>query len=300
MHFLSFELDARRSRRSRAAYALDRANYQLAHFLGETWFNDGEPRRRCATSRACSSSSPDHYDCLVYSGVIHYELGDSARAEAFLDARRRGLSRRLPAAVLPGRDPRPARAAWSTPPSFLERAVAIESVPQAFYLLGSAYHDMGQRQLPGDPRAAQRDPPRSHLRGGAPPARALLPRPPLAAQGARRRSARRSASTRRRCATRPGGLPVGPLRAGRCRASRARPASGSSAPRRACRAGDTAEALRATGARCALEPDNPTVLMSHALACLQMNRSQESEAITAQGARPRIPARCSRRPPTPR
>ena len=42
----------------------------------------------------------------------------------------------------------------------------------------------------------------------------------------------------------------------------------------------TAEALRCYGRALRLEPDNPTVLMSHALACLQMNRHQESEAIT--------------------
>ena len=42
----------------------------------------------------------------------------------------------------------------------------------------------------------------------------------------------------------------------------------------------TAEALRCYGRALRLEPENPTVLMSHALACLQMNRHQESEAIT--------------------
>jgi tetratricopeptide (TPR) repeat protein len=42
----------------------------------------------------------------------------------------------------------------------------------------------------------------------------------------------------------------------------------------------SAEALRCYGRALRLEPENPTVLMSHALACLQMNRHQESEAIT--------------------
>ncbi|HVR29707.1 MAG TPA: tetratricopeptide repeat protein, partial [Thermoanaerobaculia bacterium] len=276
VHFLSFDLDAALAALE-DAYALDRANYQLAHFLGETWFNEGDAEKALRYFTRVLDLKPDHYDCLVYSGVIHYELGDLARAEAFLD---RGVEV-YPDAFLPlfclgaihAREGRLDRAA-----SFLERAVEVDSAPQAFYLLGSAYHDMG-RLLPAIRalrQATRLDPTfeeAHHLLGLA-----YLDRHWRRKALEAFRQAQRLNPKKMRYRDLVGylsGSSEVPLPRVEGEA-----AKWLEKAEKSLQSDQAAEALRCYGRALRLEPDNPTVLMSHALACLQMNRHQESEAIT--------------------
>src|SRR3954466_1595049 len=67
-----------------SAYKLDRDNYELAYFLGETHFNEGDTEQALAYFSQLLEVKPDHYEGLVYSGVILYERGDHNRAEEFL------------------------------------------------------------------------------------------------------------------------------------------------------------------------------------------------------------------------
>ena len=237
------------------------------------------PRRRCATSRACSSSSPTTTSAWSTAASSSTSSATSRAPRRSSKRAVRGLPRRLPAALLPGRDLRPRRQAVEQAASYLERAVRAESVPQAYYLLGSVL-PRAVAPAAGDPRAAQRDAPRSRLRGGAPPARPHLPRPSLAAQGARVVPPGAAAEPEEDALPGSGRLPVRALRGAAAARSRARRPSGSSAPRRACRAIRPRRRCAATAARCASSPRTRRVLMSYALACLQLNRHQEIEAIT--------------------
>ena len=67
-----------------AAYKLDRDNYELAYFLGETHFNEGDTEQALIYFSRVLEVKADHYEGLVYSGVILYERGDHNRAEEFL------------------------------------------------------------------------------------------------------------------------------------------------------------------------------------------------------------------------
>ncbi len=125
------------------AHQLDPENHELAFFLGETSFNEGETERALKYFDKVLVVKPEHYESLVYGGVLCHEQGRIERAEellklavglygdAFLPAFSLGAvysgQGRLPQAV-----------------HFLERAAALDSVPQALYLLGSCYYEMGK------------------------------------------------------------------------------------------------------------------------------------------------------------
>jgi tetratricopeptide (TPR) repeat protein len=276
IHFLSFELEAALAALE-AAYALDRGNYQLAHFLGETWFNEGDAEKALRHFTRVLDLKPDHYDCLVYSGVIQYEMGDLERAEAFLE---RSVEV-YPDAFLPlfclgaihAREGRLEQAA-----AYLERAVRAESVPQAYYLLGSVYHDLA-RPLPAI-RALRHA---TRLDPTFEEAHHLLGLTYLDRHWRRKaleafRQAQRLNPKKMRYRDLVGYL------TGRSEVPLPR-VEGEAAEwleraEKNLQSDQTAEALRCYGRAQRLEPENPTVLMSHALACLQMNRHQESEAIT--------------------
>jgi tetratricopeptide (TPR) repeat protein len=125
------------------AFKLDRTNYDLAYFLGETYFNEGDADNALSYFAKVLEVRPDHYEGLVYSGVIVHERGDARRAEDFL---KRAVAR-YPDAFLPhfslgavyAGDGHLAKAV-----AFLEKAVSLDPVPQALYLLGSCLYEMGR------------------------------------------------------------------------------------------------------------------------------------------------------------
>jgi len=128
-----------------AAYKLDRDNYELAYFLGETHFNEGETEAALGYFAHVLEVKPDHYEGLVYSGVIYYERGDAKRAEEHL---KRAVSL-YPDSFLPLFSLGAVYAGQGNLTMavlFLERAVALEPVPQALYLLGSCFYEMGKLQ----------------------------------------------------------------------------------------------------------------------------------------------------------
>lgn len=127
-----------------AAYKLDRDNYELAYFLGETYFNEGETAMALAFFERVLRVQPEHFEGLVYSGVIHQERGDAQRSEALLErAVELHPDHFLPlfslGAVYAGQD----RLAEAV--KLLEQAVAIQGVTQARYLLGNCLYEMGKK-----------------------------------------------------------------------------------------------------------------------------------------------------------
>jgi len=127
-----------------AAYKLDRDNYELAYFLGETYFNEGDTAAALAFFERVLKVEPDHFEGLVYSGVIHQERGESKRAETSL---KRAVElypdQFLPlfslGAVYAG------QGRLKEAQALLEQAVAIDGVTQARYLLGNCLYEMGKR-----------------------------------------------------------------------------------------------------------------------------------------------------------
>ena len=275
-HFLSFELgDA--VQELEAAFALDRGNYRLAHFLGETYFNEGDSTTALGHFERALELKPDHFECLVYSGVIHYERGELARAEERL-----GTATLLyPDAFLPlfclG-------AIWAAKGDLedaaecLSRASVIDPVPQAFYLLGNCYYELRKphRAIMALKEAVRLDPTfeeAHHLLGLS-----YLDRHWNRKALASFREAQHLNPKKMRYDDFVGFLsgdsskPL-PQVAGEA-ADWLRRAEES------LQREDGREALRCYRRALSLEPENPTVLMSHALACLQLDRHEESELTT--------------------
>jgi len=125
------------------AHELDRSNYELAFFLAETWFNEGEGETALVYFRRVLEARPEHFEALVYGGVL---LHESERSDAAVELLRRAVQlypdHFLPAFSL--------GAVYATggdlvrATTYLERAVDFEPVPQAQYLLGSSLYEMGK------------------------------------------------------------------------------------------------------------------------------------------------------------
>ncbi len=125
------------------AYRLDRDNYELAYFLGETYFNDSDIDRALEFFQDVLRAAPEHYEGLVYTGVILHERGDAAGAEELLQ---RALAQH-PDAFLPSFSlgaVYAARGKLSRAVVLLEKAVALDAVPEALFLLSNCYYEMGR------------------------------------------------------------------------------------------------------------------------------------------------------------
>lgn len=125
------------------AWKLERGNAEIAFFLGETWFNDGEAGRAAVALRHVLESRPQHFEALVYSGVLENDLGRPEKAVEFL---RRALAIRpdafLPAFALGAIHAGTGQLAKAE--ALLKRAVAIEENPQALSLLGTIAYERGR------------------------------------------------------------------------------------------------------------------------------------------------------------
>jgi tetratricopeptide (TPR) repeat protein len=126
-----------------SAFRMDKRNYELACFIGETHFNEGAASTALAYFGHVLESKPDHYEGLVYSGVLLHEQGKDDYSRALLERAVELYPDSFLAlfslgAVHAG-EGRLRRAVV-----YLEQAVKIEPVAQAHFLLGSAYYEMGK------------------------------------------------------------------------------------------------------------------------------------------------------------
>ena len=262
-----------------AAYKLDRDNYELAYFLGETYFNEGDTAAALEFFERVLRVEPDHFEGLVYSGVIHQERGDSSRAEASLkQAVELYPDQFLPlfslGAVYAG------QGRLVEAQTLLEQAVAIDGVTQARYLLGNCLYEMGKgtaaiKQLQEVVRQDPAHEEAHHLLGLA-----YLDRHwNRKALDAFRRAQQLNPSKMRYqdLVKYLSGQERSPLPE----------VSGKARPwlekAEALLARDQGEgALGAYRRAIQAEPENPTLLMSYALACMHLERHREGEVATRQ------------------
>lgn len=125
------------------AFEMDQQNYELACFIGETFFNEGEATKALDFFGRVLEAKPDHYEGLVYSGVILHEQSDDDSARGLLERAVEVYPDSFLAlfslgAVYAGEGD------LEQGVLYLDRAVEIEPVPQALFLLGSCHHEMGQ------------------------------------------------------------------------------------------------------------------------------------------------------------
>ncbi|MEM7586044.1 MAG: tetratricopeptide repeat protein [Acidobacteriota bacterium] len=126
-----------------AAHELDPANHELAFLLAETFFNDGASDIALEYFARVLAVKPEHFESLVYSGVLCHEAERAERAEELL---KRAVAH-YPEAFLPTFSLGAVYAAQGRLPQavvFLERAVDCEALPQAHYLLGGCCYEMGK------------------------------------------------------------------------------------------------------------------------------------------------------------
>jgi len=136
--------DVERARQAlEQAFRLDRDNYELALLLGETAFNEGETEVAETYFARVLEVRPEQFEALVFSGVIRHESGDTARAEELLQRAVKLYSD----AFLPHFSLGAVYAAQGD----LERAIdhlevacEIDPVPQALYLLGNCHFEAGR------------------------------------------------------------------------------------------------------------------------------------------------------------
>jgi tetratricopeptide (TPR) repeat protein len=125
------------------AYRLDKGNADLAFFLGETYFNEGETDRAAVMLHAVLTKEPKHFDALVYVGVLENEAGHTERA---LEVLKEAVAVK-PDAFLPhftlgalyALQGQLARAEI-----FLKKAVTFDENAQAFSLLGTIAYERGR------------------------------------------------------------------------------------------------------------------------------------------------------------
>jgi tetratricopeptide (TPR) repeat protein len=125
------------------AFKLDRDNYELSFFLGETLFNDGDLDRAKSYLERTLEVQPDHFDAAVFYGVLLHERQDLKGAERWL---RRAIQISQDSFLpyfslgaiyaLKGKLLRAQK--------FLEKAIQLEPIPQAYYLLGTIFYEKGQ------------------------------------------------------------------------------------------------------------------------------------------------------------
>lgn len=259
-----------------AAHRLDRGNYELAYFLGETRFNEGDAPAALAYFSRVLEAKPDHYEGLVYSGVLEHERGDVERAESLL---KRAVAL-YPEAFLPNFSlgaVHSARGDLARAVVYLERAVAAEAVPQAIYLAGRAYHEMGRltpaiRHLREAVRLDPTFEEAHHLLGLAFLDRGWNRKALTAFREAQRLNPKRlHYQDLVRYLSGSAGSPL-PAVDGEA-------ARHLTAAEEALTAGDPPRALAEYRRALALAPDHPTLLISCALLALQLDRGAEVEAM---------------------
>jgi tetratricopeptide (TPR) repeat protein len=260
-----------------AAHRMDPENYELNLFLGESYFNEGQTDLALSFFQRALQVVPDHYEGLVFSGVIQHERGN---AEAARDMLQRAVAL-YPEAFLPQFSLGAVYAGQgqlSRAVMLLEKAVEIDPVPQALFLLGSSLYEMGKTTaaIGHLQQAVRLDPAYEeayHLLGLAYLDRHWNRKALDAFRQAQRLNPKK--------------LRYQDLVRFLSGASRS-PLPGISERARQW-VEDAEEALAASHPNRAVEhyrkaiegePDNPTLLISYALLCLQLDRAQETERAT--------------------
>ncbi len=259
------------------AFKLDVDNYELAYFLGEVCFNEGDPDQALIYFGRVLAVKPDHYESLVFSGVILHERGENNRAEDFL----RAAVGQYPDAFLPNFSLGAVYAAQGSmlrAVLYLEKAVAVDPLPQAQFLLGRCLYQMGKLSgsIAALKEAVRHDPAfeeAHHLLGLAYLDRRWHQKALAAFRAAQQLNPKKMRyHDLVRYLSGHEGTPL--------------PEVGGEASRWLARAeielkaGDFKRARTSLRRGLALHPDHPTLLMSYAIVCLQLDQGDEIEAIT--------------------
>ncbi|HEV8268639.1 MAG TPA: tetratricopeptide repeat protein, partial [Thermoanaerobaculia bacterium] len=125
------------------AFKLDRDNAELAFFLGETYFNEGEAERAAAMLRHVLARDGRNFEALVYAGVLESDAGRSEKALEFL---KQAVAVKpdafLPHFALGALQALGGKLAKAE--TFLKRAVEIEESGPALSLLGTVAYERGR------------------------------------------------------------------------------------------------------------------------------------------------------------
>lgn len=271
MAFFALDTDAG-VRTLEAAFELDRNNDPLAYFLGEAAFNDGDAERALAYFHQLLEARPDHYEGLVYCGVIEYERGALEVAEQLLQR----AVELYPHSFLPHFSLGAVYAGCgrlTEAVDCLEQATQLDAVPQAFYLLGNCCYELGrlgaairhlQQAVQLDPAFAQ--------------AYYLL----TLAYLDRRWHRKAMDALRRAQELSPKTIGVRYLEGGE--GGPLPPVEGAASAwydqaEKLVRHDNPRAAFQCYREALLLEPDNATLLLSYARLCLRLNRSREIEAV---------------------
>lgn len=142
--FAFFALDpAKAIRTLEEAFKLDRTNAELAFYLGETCFNEGETERAAAMLRQVLAKEPKHFEALVYSGVLE---NDAGRTERALELLKSAVTAR-PDAFLPYFAVGALLALQgqlTKAEAYLKQALDVEENAQAYSLLGVIAYQRGR------------------------------------------------------------------------------------------------------------------------------------------------------------
>jgi tetratricopeptide (TPR) repeat protein len=141
--FALLALDADRGIRGlEELYKVDRSNTELGFYLAETFFSAGDMERASGYLKKILSVQPNHFESLVYSGIVASEAGDAEGAENF---HRRAIERRsdafLPHFALGSLYAQASR--WGEAERELSAAVEISPQPAAHVLLGTVLREKG-------------------------------------------------------------------------------------------------------------------------------------------------------------
>jgi tetratricopeptide (TPR) repeat protein len=124
-------------------FRLDRGNADLGFFLAETYFSEGDLEKSSHYLRKVLGANPNHYESLLYSGIVSSESGEAKSSEAQL---RRAIELRpeafLPHFALGGLLARQARFAEAE--KELTTARDIAPLPATRILLGQVERELGE------------------------------------------------------------------------------------------------------------------------------------------------------------
>jgi tetratricopeptide (TPR) repeat protein len=141
--FALLALDAERGIRGlEELYKVDRSNTELGFYLAETFFSAGDMERASGYLKKVLGVQPNHFESLVYSGIVASEAGEMEAAESF---HRRAIERRsdafLPHFALGALYANATR--WDDAEKELMQSVEIAPQPSAHVLLGTVLREKG-------------------------------------------------------------------------------------------------------------------------------------------------------------
>lgn len=258
------------------AHRLDPLNHELSYFLAETFFNEGRSARALEFFERVLTAKPRHFEALVLSGVLRHELGEDERAVEQL-SEALGLEPQSFLATFALGAVLTAMRRFEIAVPLLARAVELDDLPQAHFLLARCHYELGrpgrairhlERGLLLDPDAAEAH----ELLGLACLDRHWVRKAERALHQAHRlRPAQMRSEELRHLLDLDPGIPSTP------------PAEeiwqrGDELRHR----GRSREALSAYRRALAVEPDNPRLLLAYAMACLELGRGSEVEPVAVR------------------